>query len=357
VWRSNGILLGTAEALLIVALGAPACPAGEPPKGTASVPPAARGPAAEAEKSANSVNLRPIFDAWGLDAHVQGKRGTCSAFVMTEAIEYAVASRQRRATRLSVEFLNWASNQATKTHEDGGFFSDLWKGYAAYGVCPEEDLPYLDHFDPNLQPSQKALARAKKIQALGLELHWIKEWDPKKGLTGEQLAEIQRTLQRRWPVCGGFLWPKREQWADGVLEMCPRDAVRDGHSVLLVGFRDDPAEPGGGVFLIRNSSGKSRDGLMSYEYVQTYMNDAVWVGRNRGAGGGAPDGAPLPMRPAGRGTNDGARAASLDLLLRDPLGALTAGPGFTGRSIGSSSTVSRPTPRISTPNTARNTRR
>ena len=74
--------------------------------------------------------------------------------------------------------------------------------------------------------------------------------------------------------------------------MCPRNAVRDGHSVLLVGFRDDPAQPGGGVFLIRNTAGKSRDGLMTYEYVRTYMNDAVWVDSRRGAKGASPDGPP-----------------------------------------------------------------
>ena len=59
--------------------------------------------------------------------------------------------------------------------------------------------------------------------------------------------------------------------------MCPRDAVCDGHSVLLVGYRDDRTQPGGGVFLIRNSGGPSRDGMLSYEYVKAYMNDAIWI--------------------------------------------------------------------------------
>ena len=52
---------------------------------------------------------------------------------------------------------------------------------------------------------------------------------------------------------------------------------RDGHSVLLVGFRDDTAQPGGGVFLIQNTSKGPRDGAMSYEYVRAYMNDAAWI--------------------------------------------------------------------------------
>ncbi len=108
------------------------------------------------------------------------------------------------------------------------------------------------------------------------------------GASDEQLAKIKRTLQRQWPVCGGFLWPKNEGrwWKKGVLQKCPRRDVFDGHSILLVGFRDDQAQPGGGVFLIRNSAGPSRDGMMTYEYVRAYMNDAAWVDFPGAAKGG-----------------------------------------------------------------------
>ena len=91
---------------------------------------------ATAEATSASIDLSPIFAQSGLATRCQGERGTCSVFVVTDAIEYAIASRQRQATRLSVEFLNWASNQTTKTPQDGGFFSDLWKGCARFGICP-----------------------------------------------------------------------------------------------------------------------------------------------------------------------------------------------------------------------------
>ena len=201
---------GTMAVLLSVALECTACLAeGPAAPAAAGVPPG----------SPTTVDLAPVLQKWGLQTRRQGKRGTCSVFALTGAIEFAVASKEHRPICLSVEFLNWASNKATKTVEDGGFFSDLWKGYDAYGICPEEDMPYLDHFDPKLQPSTKALSGAKKIRALGLHLHWIKEWDPKKGLTSEQLTEVRRTLQKGWPVSGGFLWPKKEQWENGVLQM------------------------------------------------------------------------------------------------------------------------------------------
>ena len=240
-----------------------------------SDPPTPPGPSPAV--AAGSVDLRPSFDDWDLPPRAQGDRGTCSAFVITDAIEFALARKQRQGSRLSVEFLNWASNRAIHKSEDGGFFSDLWKGFESYGICREADMPYASDFDPKVHPSEAALQHARQIRKLGLTLHWIKPWDPNKGLTDAEFAEVKQTLRRQWPVCGGFLWPKQERWNNGVLEMAPREGVRDGHSVLLVGFRDDPAQPGGGVFLVRNSGKGLRNGAMSYEYVRAYMNDAVWI--------------------------------------------------------------------------------
>ncbi len=254
----------------------------------------------------SSIDLRPVFKNWGLDPRAQGARGTCSAFVVTGALEYALASQERRGTRLSVEFLNWASNRATGNREDGGYFSDLWKGFAAHGICPEEEMPYRADFNPDLRPGAKALQDAEPRRSAGLRLHWIKPWDVTTGLTEAHLLEMKRTLSRQWPVCAGLRWPKQERWQSDVLEMAPPEGVRDGHSVLLVGFRDDPKQPGGGVFLIRNSSKSARDGSMTYEYARAYTNDAVWIDHAT------------------------ARAAkSSDESLRDLLGPLGAAP--TGR--------------------------
>lgn len=262
---------------------------------------------------AASVDLRPVFQKRGLVTRRQGNRGTCSAFALTGAIEFAVAARQRPAKPLSVEFLNWASNEATHNKDDGGFFSDLWKGAEKHGVCFEEDMPYAETFNPSIQPSKAARARARGIRRLGLRLHWIKEWDPNKGLSADQLAEVKRTLRAGWPVCGGFLWPKEQRWEKGLLQMAPRDGVYDGHSVLLVGYRDDPTMPGGGVVLIRNSAGPDRDGLLSYEYLRAYMNDAVWVDSGKNA-----------------------RAATqTDPIFQDVLGRLTAPPSGRNRRISS----------------------
>jgi hypothetical protein len=203
---------------------------------------------------------------------------------MAGALEYALARDQRHGTVLSVEFLNWASNEATTNLLDGGFFSDLWTGFVAYGICPEADMPYQPHYNPKLRPAETALRRAKELGKADLRLHWLKSWDVRTGLSSAQVLEIKRVLSQRWPVCGGLRWPKQERWQAGVLQMAPPESVFDGHSVLLVGYSDDPKQPGGGTFLIRNSGRGVHDGALTYEYVSAYMNDAAWIDHGPGAG-------------------------------------------------------------------------
>jgi hypothetical protein len=231
----------------------------------------------DADVSAHAVDLRPKLDQWKLPPRAQGGRNTCSAFVVSGALEYALARSEGRGTRLSVEFLNWASNEAIGRAEDGGFFFDLWKGFQGYGICAEAELPYRATFEPHLRPPHAALESAKRLASAGLRWHWIKPWNVKTGLTDAHLAAIKRTLGRQWPVCAGLRWPKAERWNDGVLQMAPPEGVRDGHSVLLVGFRDDAAQPGGGTFTFRNSAKDARDGRMTYEYAKAYTNDAGWI--------------------------------------------------------------------------------
>ena len=144
-----------------------------------------------------SVDLRPAFDKWGLTPRTQGKRGTCSVFTVVGALEFAAAKKQGNCERFSVEFLNWAANRIAGEDVDGGFFSDLWKAFATYGVCAEKTMPYRAEFDPSLAPSPEVLAEAKTRLALGLRHHWIKEWDVKTGLTDEQFVAIKRTLTSR----------------------------------------------------------------------------------------------------------------------------------------------------------------
>lgn len=228
--------------------------------------------------TSSAADLRSQFEQIGLTPRLQGGRPTCSVFTVVGALEFATAKSQGYTPRLSVEYLNWAGNQVCGESQDGGFFSDLWKGFAKLGICSETLMPYERAFDGQRAPTAEATADAKTRTALPLKLNWIKEWNVNTGLTDAEFAGIKRTLQQSWPVCGGFRWPVHEKWEKDVLQMCSANAVRDGHSVLLVGFRDDAAQPGGGVFIFRNSGAAGRDGYMPYAYAREFMNDAAWVG-------------------------------------------------------------------------------
>ena len=107
------------------------------------------------------MDLRPAFDKLGLTARLQGARPTCSVITVAGALEFAVAKRQGQTPRLSVEFLNWAANQACGDKADGGFFSDLWRGFVAYGICAETAMPYEAEFDSARRPSAAALENAR----------------------------------------------------------------------------------------------------------------------------------------------------------------------------------------------------
>jgi len=225
----------------------------------------------------DSINLRPKFKQFRLYTRPQGNRGTCSVFTVVGVLEYALAVATDKGTFLSVEFLNWASHKVANRTVDGGFFSELWDGYVEYGICAEADMPYLLEFNANLQPSEIVLKKAMQMKSTPLQMHWIKEWDVNTGLTDDQFEEIKQTLVNQYPVCGGFRWPKETRWENDVLQMCQSSEVFDGHSIILAGYKDVPTQPGGGVFIIRNSGGHSRDGYMPYEYAKTYMNDALWI--------------------------------------------------------------------------------
>jgi hypothetical protein len=249
--------------------------------------PATPKPVKEEEKPAPppSIDLRPALEKCAGPTRGQGARGTCSVFTMTGALEFALGHKGRDPQKLSVEFLNWASNQCVRQNADGGFFHDLLRGYSTYGICEEEKMPYARKFDPALTPDPAVIETAKKQAEQGLSPHWIKKWNVRTGLEPAQFTAIKETLAAGWPVCGGFRWPKQERWENDILQMCPPEAVFDGHSILLAGYKDDPSLPGGGIFYFRNTNRPRMACAMSYEYARAYMNDAVWI---EGPSGAAP---------------------------------------------------------------------
>lgn len=202
------------------------------------------------------VDLRPEFGKWELRPVRQGRRGTCSVFTTTSAFELAFSRYEGKSVRLSVEYLNWAANQATGHATDGQFFHNCLAGFEKFGICHNADMPYARKFDAKLAPSEKAVADARKLHATAdkvIRLHWIKPLTPTAQMTDAQLHEIKAVLATGWPVAAGA-----------------------GHSRLLVGYHDDSKQAGGGFFLTKDS-GAGMYTQVTYEFVKTNVADVFWV--------------------------------------------------------------------------------
>lgn len=200
-----------------------------------------------------SIDLNTNFEKWQLPLRSQGRRNTCSVFATVEAMEYALARKLGRGIVLSTEFANWAGDQAIRRAQDGHYFSSVIRGYEAHGICAEEDMPYSKNFDATYQPSEKAIAAAQELKKTGLEFHWLRPNDGTKGITDDHIAKAKEVLAAGWPIAAGSY-----------------------HSILFVGYTDDPALEGGGQFLVRDSNG-NREHTLTYEAAKKRMCDLFWV--------------------------------------------------------------------------------
>ncbi|MCX6361928.1 MAG: hypothetical protein NT029_19165 [Armatimonadetes bacterium] len=223
------------------------------------------------------IDLAPRMRAWGLALKAQGPRGTCSVFAVTAAIEYAVARRNAGGASLSEQFLNWASHEASGEAGDGGFFSDIWAGFLAYGACAQSLAPYCETYDAAYRPGVEALEQAAALRRRPFAFHWIKEWDVATGLADEHVAAVEACLRAGWPVCAGMRWPREADWRDRVLRV-PGDAeVYDGHSVLVTGIDTDPLDPAGRLWWLKDSAAGGCTRAVPVSYARRYVNDLAWV--------------------------------------------------------------------------------
>ena len=199
------------------------------------------------------IDLRPQFAKWGLSQRLQGECGTCSVFATVEAIEFAIAHAKGDGEQLSVEFANWAANSATGRRDDGDFFHNIIRGVEKFGLCAESAMPYRKKFSGESSPSAEATAGAVVFRDKhGLTFHWIRRWTKKPGVEDGDIVQIKSVLASGYPVSAGSY-----------------------HSVLLVGYEDDPKVPGSGRFLVADSQGRERE--LTYQATKERMSDVFWV--------------------------------------------------------------------------------
>jgi hypothetical protein len=228
--------------------------------------------------SPGKVDLTPEFNGLGLIPQVQGA-DTCSLHAVASLAEFELAERDRRpSAERSTEFLIWAAKKATGKKGDQAMFYEAVCGLNRFGICHAALMPEVAPGGARRVPSAAALADAKE-ESQRWKVHWIKRWDLKRPLDDAQIRGIKDALAHGHPVACGLRWPKVLKGYE-LIQVPPPNAVEDGHSIALVGYSDD-SQPGGGVFLFRNSWGpkwgKNGYGSMSYAYARTYANDALWL--------------------------------------------------------------------------------
>ena len=221
----------------------------------------------------HKISLLAEFELFGLTPLAQGNRDVCSLFAITAVAEF---ERDRHAKnpqpRLSEEYLIWAAKEAVGKSGDQAMFYEAVLGLDHLGICPSELMPYTKEPGHHAKPSQRRLSRVGNSDIAGVPCG-SRRWSVDAKLTEPEHLEIKRALAAGHPVACGLRWPNKLQGSE-LLKVPPPQAVFDGHSIVLVGFEDDPKQPGGGAFQFRNSDGPNWGergyGLISYGYVRAF---------------------------------------------------------------------------------------
>lgn len=185
-------------------------------------------------------DLRNEIARRGITIRDQGPRRTCSVMTMAFLLDYQYAAIcSPTMALLSEEYLNHMTNKATGRTDDGDVFEFIAQGYDKYGMIPESYLPYdklrtYDYGTMDLAVTNDMAIRGQSLFASGLKLkgHFIKPNVGTPGLTQDQFDAIMMYLRHGVPV-----------------------GIGRGHSMPIVGFKNDLSWDGGGYFIFRDSYG------------------------------------------------------------------------------------------------------
>ena len=183
------------------------------------------------------------------------------------------------------------SLSANKSLKSGSLIRRCFEAVETRGVCRYSIWPYA-----NMQVTQM-FAGAKSAAEYPPGAH--EDARKHRVLSGLYLLRAPNNVdemrgilagangRRPMPVCvglaafdgctdnGRFEFPSAEE-RDG--NLVSKNSFKGGHEVLLVGYEDDPAEKGGGRFILRNSWGEEWGdggyGTVSYAYVECFCNEA-----------------------------------------------------------------------------------
>jgi len=161
----------------------------------------------------------------------QGHIGSCTACASTSAAEALYLRSNTTVLHLSKLFVYYATRvwieRKDPSADAGSFIRDAMKAMATYGSCDESLWPYKPN-DYGEAPTQEAKDDAK-TRLIDKYYRCV------------NFRAILQSLSERYPVVGGFSFPKAGFSAEvrktGIIPYPkPMDPIAGGHAVLFVGY-------------------------------------------------------------------------------------------------------------------------
>jgi hypothetical protein len=228
-------------------------------------------------------------------ARDQGNRPTGTIHAVTFLSEFIFSKKGGgNNINLSEEYLNAVANSVGGNVQDGDHLFNAFRAYMAAGDCREQLLPYRPAYALGI-PISAALRADGTAHRRGVPV-WIKPfmqasvppqnvaghpaWPPVQGqgAAPAMLQAIKVHLAAGFPAAVTVRWPNdpfvgtTEVAGIDLFKMPAPPQAPYSKGIAIVGFKDDPRFPGGGVFIFRNSEGRDWGdngyGYMSYLYVR-----------------------------------------------------------------------------------------
>ncbi len=211
----------------------------------------------------------------------QGQRGTCVAFASMAYLEYHLATGLATIPRSSEQFFYWACKDIDGTPTEGTTLATARKALKTHGVCLNATWKYepmpIGPTEGQGPPPAKAVVEAKTTK-----------WSKAKDHVSGDVEALRAELDQGRPVVLGVRtfdnWDIPSAADTGEINLpLPLSQPDGGHAVCLVGYALRPNAPGGGVFLFRNSWGKTWAaksrykagyGTLFFEYVRQHAVEA-----------------------------------------------------------------------------------
>lgn len=212
----------------------------------------------------------------------QGEEGACTGFALTGMLQGLRAKSGLPFVELSPSFVYFEERKIEDATglDAGANPEDGLRVLERIGCPPERDDAYVPG-NVSAPPSIQAIDHADRQR--------IATWWPVRRLRGDAaaaVAPIRALLAGGTPVNAAVLVHSSFATAPGGSVPIPagdaEDPVLGGHDIVLVGYRQDSALPGGGGFIFRNSWGTSwgdgGHGVLPYSYVaDPALTPGLWA--------------------------------------------------------------------------------